>query len=45
MLNFKDKKGYVVHMKALGQALKLGLKTKKVHRVIEFRQSKWMKAF
>ena len=45
MLNLKDKKGYVVHMKALGQALKLGLKTKKVHRVIEFRQSKWMKAY
>ena len=45
MLNLKDKKGYVVHMKALAQALKLGLKTKKVHRVIEFRQSKWMKAY
>ena len=45
MLNLKDQKGYVVHMKALGQALKLGLKTKKVHRVIEFRQSKWMKAY
>ena len=45
MPNLKDKKGYVVHMKALGQALKLGLKTKKVHRVIEFRQSKWMKAY
>ena len=38
--NLKDKKGYVVHIKALDQALKHGLKLKKVHRVIEFRQSK-----
>ena len=43
--NLKDKKGYVVHIKALDQALKHGLKLKKVHRVIEFRQSKWMKAY
>ena len=34
--NLKDKKGYVVHIKALDQALKHGLKIKKVHRVIEF---------
>ena len=38
--DLKDKKGYVVHIKALDQALKHGLKLKKVHRVIEFRQSK-----
>ena len=43
--NLKRKKGYVVHMKALDQALKHGLKLKKVHRVIEFQQSKWMKAY
>ena len=41
--NLKDKKGYVVHIKVLDQALKHGLKLK-VHRVIEFQQSKWMKA-
>ena len=29
--NLKDKKGYVVHIKALDQALKHGLKLKKVH--------------
>ena len=34
----------MVHIKALDQALKHGLKLKKVHRVIEFQQSKWMKA-
>ena len=43
--NLKDKKGYVVHIKPLDQALKHGLKLKKVHRVIEFQQSKWMKAY
>ena len=43
--NLKDKKGYVVHIKALDQALKYGLKFKKVHRVIDFQQSRWMKAY
>ena len=43
--NLKDKKGYVVHIKALDQALKHGLKLKKVHQVIEFQQSRWMKAY
>ena len=43
--NLKDKKEYVVQIKALNQALKQGLKLKKVHRVIEFRQSKWIKAY
>ena len=43
--NLKDKKGYVVKIKTLNQALKHGLKLKKVHRVIEFRHSKWMKAY
>ena len=35
----------MVHIKALDQALKHGLKLKNVHLVIEFRQSKWMKAY
>ena len=42
--NLKRKKRYVVHIKALDQALKHGLKLKKVHRVIEFQESRWMKA-
>ena len=41
--NLKDKKGYVVHIKKLNQALKHGLKLKKIHRVIEFEHSTWMK--
>ena len=43
--NRKDKNGYVMQIKALDQALKYGLKLKKVHRVIEFKQSRWMKAY
>ena len=43
--NPKDKKGYVVHIKALDQALKHDLKLKVVHQVIEFQQSRWMKAY
>ena len=42
--NLKDKKGYLVHIKTLNQALKHGLKLRNVDRVIEFRQSRWMKA-
>ena len=38
--NLKDKKGYVAHIKAPNQALKHGFKLKKIHWVIEFRQSK-----
>ena len=45
MPNLKDKKGYVVHIKALDQALKHDLKLKMVNRVIEFQQSRWMKAY
>ena len=41
--NLRDKKWYVVHIKKLNQALKHGLKLKKIHRVIEFEHSTWMK--
>ena len=43
--NLKDKKRYVLHIKALDQALKHGLRLKKVQRVIEFPQTRWMKAY
>ena len=45
MPSLKCKKRYVKHIKALDQALKHGLKLKKVHRVMKFHQSKWMKAY
>ena len=40
--NLKNKKGYMVHIRALDQALKHGLKLKKV---IDFRQSEWVNAY
>ena len=43
--NFNDKTRYIVHIKLLQQALNDGLKFKKVHRVIEFDQSDWMKKY
>ena len=36
--NIEDKEKYVVHIRALKQALNHGLKLKKVHRVIQFIQ-------
>ena len=43
--NFFDKTRYVVHIKLLQRALNHGLKIKKVHRVIQFDQSAWMKKY
>lgn len=40
-----DKKNYVVHIKNLKQALRHGLKLKKVHRALKFYQSNWMAAY
>ena len=36
--NVQDKENYPIHILALKQALKHGLKLTKVHRVTEFRQ-------
>ena len=41
--NLFDKKRYVIHIRALDQALKHGLVLDKIHRAIEFKQSAWMK--
>ena len=43
--NLYDKKNYVIHIRALDQALKHGLILEKVHRVIELDQSAWPKPF
>ena len=38
-----NKKNYVIHIRALDQALKHGLILEQIHRSIEFDQSAWMK--
>ena len=39
------KKRYVIHIRALDQALKHGLVLEKIHKAIEFNQSAWMKEY
>ena len=43
--SIEDKKKYVIHIRALKQALNHGLKLKKVHRVIQFKQKAWLKVY
>ena len=43
--NLNNKRKYIVHIKALNQALNHGLILKKVHRVIEFNQSPWLRGY
>ena len=43
--NLKDKKNYVIHIRALDQALGHGLILERIHRAIEFDQSAWMKPY
>ena len=40
--NLNDKRNYVVHIRALKQALMHGLKLKKVHKVLQFNQKAWL---
>jgi hypothetical protein len=43
--NLSNKEEYVVNIRALDQALKHGLVLQKVHRVIRFEHSAWMKPY
>ena len=40
-----DKKNYICHIKNLQLYLDLGLKIKKIHRILEFDQRPWMKSY
>ena len=43
--NLRDKKSYIIHIRALAQVLKYGLIPNRIHRAIEFNQSAWMKPY
>ena len=43
--NLYYKTRYVIHIRALEQALKHGLVLERIHRAIEFKQSAWMKEY
>ena len=43
--SFEDKKNYVIHYRALRQCLDNGLELLKVHRIIKFRQFRYLKPY
>ena len=44
-LTLYDKKKYIVHHSILKEYIKLGLKVTKVHRIISFEESAWLKKY
>ena len=43
--NLRDKKNYIIPIRALDQALRHGLVLERIHRAIEFNQMDWMKPY
>ena len=43
--NLRSKRSYVIHIRALDQALKHGLVLERIHKAIEFNQYPWMKTY
>ena len=43
--DIEDNKKYVIHIRTLKQALNNGLRLKKVHKIIQFKQKAWLKTY
>ena len=43
--NLRDKKNYIIHIQALKYAQQHGLRLDRIHQVIEFDQSPWLKTY
>ena len=45
VLNLMNKNNYVIHYRNLQQCLELEIKLKKIHKILKFKQSDWMRPY